>query len=73
MMIMACLLRPWILQMRTCAVYPRVLADDLQLMSTGNEHLENFEYVFKKTHEHLADMEAKLVPSKCIIFEGKNG
>ena len=54
--------------MKACAVMPRVLADDLQLISTGTKHLENFEYAFNKTHAHLADMGAKLAPSKSVTF-----
>ena len=68
MMVVSLLLRPWILQMRMCAVYPRVLADDLQLISTGNKHLEHFEFAFNKTHEHLFDMGARLAPNKSVIF-----
>ena len=62
MMVVALILRPWIMQMREAAVVPRILADDLQIIATGPNHLENFEHAFDKTHEHLHDMGARLAP-----------
>ena len=56
------------MQMRRCAVIPRLLADDLQLLCKGENHLTHFEYGFNKTHEHLTDMGAKLAPKKSIVF-----
>ena len=46
----------------------RILADDLQIISTGTRHLTHFQYAFSKTHEHLEDMGAKVAPTKCIAF-----
>ena len=71
MMIVALILRAWIVQMKTMAVTPRVLADDLQLISTGTRHLENFEFAFTKTHKHLADMGAKLAAQKSLTFSSE--
>ena len=68
MMITSLLLRPWVMQMRGCGIKPRILADDLQLLGTGGNHLSIFEYGFNKTHQHLTDMGAKLAPSKSIVF-----
>ena len=68
MMVVALLLRPWIEQMKSYAVRPRLLADDLQILSTGPNHLANFEFAFDKTHKHLSDMGAKIAPSKSITF-----
>ena len=56
MMITSLLLRAWVVQMRICAVEPRILADDLQLLGIGENHLKNFEYAFTKTHKHIEDM-----------------
>ena len=47
---------------------PRILADDLQVISTGARHLDHFEYAFTKTQEHLEDMGAKVAPHKCYAF-----
>ena len=44
MMVVALLTRPWIIQMRRAAVEPRVLADDLLIMATGDNSLKLFEY-----------------------------
>ena len=56
MMMTSLLLRPWIMQMHALAVQPRLLADDLQILSIGPNHLKNFEMAFSKTQEHLGDM-----------------
>ena len=45
MMLVALLLRPWILQMKAMATFPRVLADDLQLIATGPRHADTFQRV----------------------------
>ena len=48
MMLVALLLRPWVLQMRSLAAFPRVWADGLQLIATGPTHIDTFEYAFNK-------------------------
>ena len=68
MMVVALILRPWIMQMREAAVVPRILADDLQIIATAPKHLEHFEYAFDLTHEHLDDMGAKLEPATSVTF-----
>ena len=57
--------------MREAAAIPRILADDLQVITTGPNHLEHFEYVFDLTHEHLEDMGAKLAPAKSVTFSSE--
>ena len=39
MAVIALMMRAWIVEMQRCAVSPRLLADDLQLLSTGERHL----------------------------------
>ena len=68
MMVVALLLRAWIIQMQRAAVEPRVLADDLLIMATGDNSLELFEYAYNATHKHLEDMGAKVAPKKCLTF-----
>ena len=68
MMVTSLLLRAWIVQMRGYAVKPRVLADDLQILSQGPNHLKNFEYAFSKTHKHIEGMGGRLAPKKSITF-----
>ena len=68
MMATSLLLRAWVVQMKLYAVKPRILADDLQLLCTGDNHLENFEYGFTKTHKHIEDLGARLAPNKSMTF-----
>ena len=56
------------MQMRGCAVKPRILADDLQILSQGGTHLKHFEYAFNKTHKHIEDMGGRLAPTKSVTF-----
>ena len=68
MMLTALLMRPWMEQMRAVAVVPRILADDLQIFTSGPRHLENLRYAFDLTHEHMEDMGAKIAPTKSVTF-----
>ena len=68
MMVTSLLLRPWIMQMCSLKVKPRILADDLQLMCIGTGHSEAFEFAFDATHQHLEDIGAKLAPKKSITW-----
>ena len=68
MMVVALLLRPWIEQMNSYAVKPRLLADDLQIISTGPSHLADFEFAFDESHKHPVDMGARLAPSNSMTF-----
>ena len=68
MMVTSLLLRTWVMQMRGCAVKPKILADDLQILSQGFNHLDHFEYAFNKTHKHIEDMGGRLAPNKSVTF-----
>ena len=68
MMIVALLLRAWIVEMKGECVRPRVLADDLQLIAVGGDHLGTFQKAFDKTHGRLEAMGAKLAPQKSVAF-----
>ena len=72
MMVTALQMRPWIMQMRTMAVKPRILTDDLQMFATGPRHLEWFAHAFDKTHLHLMDMGARIAPQKPLAFSSNN-
>ena len=60
MMITSLLLRPSVMQMKSLKVIPRILADDLQLMTTGRHHLRRFVRGFNTLHQHLEDLGARL-------------
>ena len=68
MMITSLLLRAWDIQIKEMDIKPRILADDLQLMSTGEDHLAKFVGGFDATHKHLMDLGAKLAPKKSITW-----
>ena len=50
---------------------PRLLADDLQIMSTGERHLRNFQFAYNRTHLHLEKMGAAIAPQKCNTFSSE--
>ena len=54
--------------MKACAATPRILADDLQILTTGPRHLENLTYAFDLTHKHMEDMGARIAPTKSVTF-----
>ena len=56
------------MEMKALAMNTRILADDLQLVSIGPRHLENFTQAFDKTHAHLTAMGAKIAASKSLTF-----
>ena len=68
MMVTSLLLRPWIEQMKSVAAEPRILADDLQIITIGPRHLENYVHATDLTHAHLHDMGARLAAQKSISF-----
>ncbi len=68
MMITSLLLRAWVVQMREMKVKARILADDLQLLCKGRQHLRRFEEGFDATHKHLQDLGAKLAPNKSSAY-----
>lgn len=65
MMIVAIILRAWIMQMKSLGVQPRLLAGDLHLLSIGTRHPEHVVHAFDKTHEYMEDMAAKIAPQTC--------
>ena len=69
MVITSLSLRAWIVKMKSMAVKPKILADDLQIIASGTRHLELFEQAFDTTHEHLEDLGAKMAPNKSMMQE----
>ena len=60
MMLVALQLRACMLQMIVVAVAPRILADDLQIFSTGTRHFKILVYAFDLTHKHMEDLGRRL-------------
>ena len=68
MMATALFMWPWLMQMRPMDVKPRILADNLQVVSTGPRHLEQIVVAFDKTHAHLEAMGARIATQKSLTF-----
>ena len=65
MLIVAVILRAWVVQMKSLGVQPRLLADDLLLLSIGTRHLEHFTHAFDKTHGHMEAIRARIASEGC--------
>ena len=69
MLIIALMMRPWILISNIEGlVNARVLADDLLLLGIGANHLQAFIFAFSRTHEYLHDLGASISADKSFIF-----
>ena len=68
MMLIAFLLRPWIMIMDKMDVIPRILADDILIMAIGNEHEKRFKAAYEATHVFLQDIGALMAPTKSTTF-----
>jgi hypothetical protein len=68
MMLIALLLRPWTIAMDTVGVIPRILADDLLILSWGEHHLQSMRHALDMTHDILHSMGAKVAPKKSYLF-----
>lgn len=68
MMVTSLLMRAWTMQVKSTAVQPRVLADDLQLLCTGPKHLKLVENGSTKTHEHLGGYRSENSATQVDVF-----
>ena len=71
MMFLALVLRPWTLTMQSLGATPRILADDLMLLTSGNNHVSKMQRAINATHELLQDMGAQIAPKKSFIFSNR--
>ena len=75
MMVVALLMRAWLVMMLQMQVDPRVLADDVLLIAKGARMVRKFAAALEATHGYLQAMGAKIAPSKSYNFasakEGK--
>ena len=72
MMFLALILRPWTHSMQSVGVTPRILADDLMILTSGLNHTSKMHQAINKTHEILQDMGAKVAPKKSFIFTNRS-
>ena len=68
MMVLCLLLRPWLMHMRSINVVPRILADDIFIVSHGPGHLERFAHAYDETFAYLDAIGAKAAPKKSYTF-----
>ena len=68
MMLVAFLLRPWIVFLESIEANPRILADDLLVDAQGEDHEAIFKNAYDFTHEFLGDIGAKISPTKSWTF-----
>ena len=68
MMFIALLKRPWTVAMDTMNAVPRILADDLMILTHGTQHLIKMQEALNFTHQFLQDMGATVAPKKSFVF-----
>ena len=67
-MLVALIMRPWIMIMRAAGMKATVLADDVLIVSAGNHMVGKLARALNMTHEYLHDMGAKIAPTKTFNF-----
>ena len=75
MMVLALLLRPWIIDMKNRELHPRTLADDVLLLANSHptapthlHHCTKFVEGFQQTLIFFSDLGAKISPTKSLAF-----
>ena len=68
MMATALLLRPWICKMVTLQGLPRVLADDILVLTSGTNHLRRIVPIVEATFAYIADIGGAAAPDKSALF-----
>ena len=71
MMFIALQMRPWVIAMRGIGAIPRILADDLMIITTGVHHCASMEKAINLTHCMLHNMGATVAPDKSYIFTNR--
>lgn len=68
MTIVALIMCPWVSLITTLTAIPRVLADDILLITTGPTALCDFTTALDTTHQYLSRLGARVAPNKSITF-----
>ena len=69
MMYMSLMMRPWIIMQKANHNLPKILADDILLMTAGDTaNVTRFAKGLNETHIYLIDMGAKIAPDKNFNF-----
>ena len=64
MMIVALLLRPWLLMAKTMGAVPKVLVDDVLIIAKGACMVRVYTKTLNATHQYLQDLGARMAPTK---------
>ena len=67
MTLIALLMRPWILHMRDNQLTPRVLADDLYISASRDNHANNTTKGMQLSRTYFHDIGAKVADNKCFL------
>jgi ribonuclease HI len=70
MTIVAIIMLPWVHRMRELEVEPRVLADDLMFLATGEGHRAKTIRAMSASKEFFVDVGARVADNKCFTFAG---
>ena len=73
MCFLALLLRPWTVAMERISAIPRILADDLLILTAYIHHCQNMHQAADLTHQILHDMGAQVASSKSFMFSNRKG
>ena len=68
MMLIALIMRGWLMQMAEAGIQGRILADDILVWAKSTLHLQKFAEGLKSTHTYFTDMGAKVAAKKSLIF-----
>jgi len=68
MMFVALLLRPWIFLAKYFGAIPRILADDILIITTAKGHLQSFTATLNATHLYLHNIGARVASNKSYNF-----
>ena len=68
MVFIALLMVPWTKMVEAAGAIPRVLADDILVITQGPDPITQFKTVFDSTHQYLQDIGAKIAPDKSAVF-----
>ena len=72
MLIIALITRPWVVIAKSHGLIPSILADDLFLLSFGDNMCTRFADMLNRTHRYLHDMGAKVAEGKSFNFASNN-
>ena len=73
MVMVALLMRAWVVMIKSMGVMPSLLVDDILILAEGDDMKEKFSKALDATHQYLIDMGATVAPDKSIVFATTKG